>query len=759
MSTPSVSPHRDASEPFELPIQGMTCANCARRVEEALAAVPGVTEAHVNFATRTASVAHLPTLEAQVLERAVEAAGYHVIKLRGKRLGARERLRALDAAAREERAALRRDLISAVVLSVPLLVLGMSHGAIPWADTNAGRYVALALCSLLVFGPARRFFVLALTALKHRSSDMNSLVSLGVLAAYGYSAVAVLFPALFAHAEHGRMPHVYFEAAGSVVSFVLLGKVLEARAQRHLADAVRALVALTPERATRLQAEEPSEVAVEDIEAGEILLVRPGERIALDGTVVTGTSAVDEAMLTGESLPVDKSDGAPVFAGTLNQSGVLRVRVTRIGPDTALARIIDAVETAQGARAPIARLADVVSSYFVPAVLACAFVTLAAWLVADSSATGIAHALERMVAVLVIACPCALGLATPAAVAVGTGRGAELSVLVKGGAVLEALSRVDTVFFDKTGTLTLGKPKLAEVVAMPGTDLPRLLTQVASVERESEHPVARAVSEGAVARGATLKAVTQFSGAAGQGVQGRVEKVQIRIGTSRWLEAAGVSTEPLDARAAELATLGHTVFFVAAEGRLGAILAVRDEARPETPAVLTALRGMGLRLAMVSGDRRATAEAIAKDLGIDDVYAEVLPEEKAQVVARAQARGAKVAMVGDGVNDAPALTQADVGIAVGSGADVAMAAADVALLGGGIAALPTALRLGRRTLTVIRQNLFWAFAYNVVGIPLAAGLLVPVMGFELSPVFASFAMSSSSVSVLLSSLRLARFRG
>ncbi|MFM2419976.1 MAG: hypothetical protein RL385_4699, partial [Pseudomonadota bacterium] len=686
MPTASANPRPTPIEPVELPIQGMTCANCARRVEEALAAVPGVSMAHVNFATRTASVAHDPSLDTQVLERAVEAAGYHVIKLRGKRRGARERLRALDAAALEERTALRRDLISAIALSVPLLVLGMSHGAIPWADTHAGRVTALVLCSMLVVGPARRFFVLALTALKHRSSDMNSLVSLGVLAAYGYSAVTVLFPALFAHAEHGRMPHVYFEAAGSVVSFVLLGKVLEARAQRHLADAVRALVALTPEHATRLQGEQPSEVPVEEIEAGELLIIRPGERIALDGTVVAGASAVDESMLTGESLPVDKAEGAPLFAGTLNQSGALRMRVTRIGPDTALARIIDAVETAQGARAPIARLADVVSSYFVPGVLACAFVTLGAWLIADHSAIGIAHALERMVAVLVIACPCALGLATPAAVAVGTGRGAELSVLVKGGAVLEALSRIDTVFFDKTGTLTLGKPTLTDVVSLPGADLARLLSQVASVERESEHPVARAVSAGAVARGAVLKAVTQFSAAAGQGVQGRVEKVQIRIGTGHWLESAGVSTGPLDARAAELAALGHTVFYVAVDGQLAALLAVRDEARPETPAVLASLRALGLRLAMVSGDRRASAEAIAKDLGIDDVYAEVLPEQKAQVVARAQAAGAKVAMVGDGVNDAPALTQADVGIAVGSGADVAMAAADVALLGGGIAA-------------------------------------------------------------------------
>ncbi|MFM2417297.1 MAG: hypothetical protein RL385_2020, partial [Pseudomonadota bacterium] len=356
MPAASANPRPPPIEPVELPIQGMTYANCARRVEEALAAVPGVSEAHVNFATRTASVAHEPTLDTQVLERAVEAAGYHVIKLRGKRRGARERLRALDAAALEERTALRRDLISAVVLSVPLLVLGMSHGAIPWAETSAGRVTALVLCSMLVVGPARRFFALALAALKHRRSDMNSLVSLGVLAAYGYSAVAVLFPALFAHAEHGRMPHVYFEAAGSVVSFVLLGKVLEARAQRHLADAVRALVALTPEHATRLRGEQASEVPVEEIEAGEILIIRPGERIALDGTVVAGASAVDESMLTGESLPVDKAEGAPLFAGTLNQNGALRMRVTRVGPDTALARIIDAVETAQGARAPIARL-------------------------------------------------------------------------------------------------------------------------------------------------------------------------------------------------------------------------------------------------------------------------------------------------------------------------------------------------------------------------------------------------------------------
>jgi P-type Cu+ transporter len=743
-----------ASCPVDLPVQGMTCANCARRVEDALKAVPGVSEAHVSFATRSASVS-AEGVPVAVLERAVEAAGYHVLKQAGKRLPVRERLHALDAMEHAATRGIASDLAVAAGLTAPLLVLGMSHGAIPWAESAAGRRVALVIATALVVGPARRFFVLAWQALKHRASDMNTLVSIGVLASYGYSAAAVLAPHWFSHGAH-RLPHLYFEAAGAVVSFVLLGKLLEARAQRRLSEAVRALVALTPETTHRIVGEVEEEVSVDDVGPGELVRVRPGERVPLDGMVLEGTSALDESMLTGEPLPVDKAPGAPVFAGTLNQTGALRVRVTRASPDTALARIIDAVEAAQGSRAPIARLADVVSSWFVPGVLIIALITLLGWCIAAPE--DLPHAIERMVAVLVIACPCALGLATPAAVAVGTGRGAELSVLVKGGAALEALSRVTTVFFDKTGTLTRGKPELVAVEALPGVDERRLLTQLASVERESEHPLARAVSAGAEARGASLAPVTQFSGEPGRGVQGRVNRVLIRIGTGEWLRAAGVDPSPLEPRAQALAASGASAFFVAVDGTLAAVIGVSDALRPESQTVVASLRALGLRVALLSGDRLPTASVVASALGIDEVHAELLPTQKAELVAAAQARGEHVAMVGDGINDAPSLAQAEVGIAMGSGAAVAVAAADVALLGGHLSALPVALALGRRTLQVIRQNLFWAFAYNVVGIPLAAGLLVPFGGVELSPVFASFAMSMSSVSVLLSSLRLARFR-
>ncbi|MBA3452948.1 MAG: copper-translocating P-type ATPase, partial [Deltaproteobacteria bacterium] len=539
--------------------------------------------------------------------------------------------------------------------------------------------------------------------------------------------------------------------------FVLLGKFLETRARRRLSDAVRGLVALVPKTARRVTADgTATDVAVESLTVGDLVLVRPGERIPTDGEVVRGTSAVDESMLTGESLPVDKREGMLVFGGTLNQSGALTFRVTRVGADTALARIVEAVEQAQGSRAPIARLADVVSAYFVPIVIGLATITLIVWYVADPTA-GIAVAVERFVAVLVLACPCALGLATPAAVAVGTGRGAELGILVKGGAVLEAASRIDMVLLDKTGTVTEGKPTLTDVIDTSGRGEVALLALVGTVERQSEHPVAQAIVNGAIDRGARLGDVSDFLMEAGAGVQGRVQGVTVRIGTSAWLAGAGVSTAALDASADELASRGRTPSFVALDGELAGIVAIADRPAAEAKKVIAELKAMGIDVAMVTGDRKGTAQAVAKELGIERVFAEVRPEDKARVVAEERAKGRTVAMVGDGINDAPALAGAHVGIAIGTGTDIAVAAADIALLRGGIASLPTALKLARSTLRTIRQNLFWAFIYNIVGIPIAAGALYPVTGWLLSPVLASAAMSLSSVSVLANSLRLRRF--
>ncbi len=764
-------PSNDKQPPLsavsELTVLGMTCAACVRRVEKALMKVPGVAEATVNLVTSRATVSLASGQVAKTdLEQAVVDAGYDVLRAPAPsetsptsgRSSSEARAEALAAAEAHEQRTIRRDFILAATLTVPLLVVAMSHGAIPGTSGTFGRWLQFLLATPVTWGPGFRFIRLAWSALKHRSVDMNTLVSIGALAAWGYSAVAVLAPGLFPHSEHGEMPHLYFEAVAGIVTFVLLGKLLETRARKRLSDAVRGLMSLVPKTARRVLPNEIEEVNAADLSVGDLVLVRPGDRVPTDGTVESGSSAVDESMLTGESLPVDKQAGSAVFGGTLNGNGVLRFRVTRTGSDTALSRIVDAVEQAQGSRAPIARLADVVSAHFVRVVLVIATMALVAWWIHDPTVSGFATAVERFVAVLVIACPCALGLATPAAVAVGTGRGAELGILVKGGAALEAASRVNTVLLDKTGTVTSGRPELTDVRAVPGTDESTLLLLVASVEAGSEHPVAHAIVQGALARGATLMEVTSFSNEPGAGVAGVVAGRSVRVGTAAWLARGGVAVKPLEAEADRLADDGRTPSFVAIDGALAGLIAIADRPTEAARQAIAELRGMGIDVAMVSGDRTRTAHAVARDIDIGRVHAEVKPEGKARIVAEERAAGRVVAMVGDGINDAPALAGAHLGVAVGSGTEIAVAAADMALLRGGIATLPAALRLGRSTLRTIRQNLFWAFIYNVVGIPIAAGLLYPWTGWLLSPVLASAAMSLSSVSVLFNSLRLRRFR-
>jgi P-type Cu+ transporter len=787
IASPSAAPTADPALPLpgpeasaELPVLGMTCAACARRIERAVGAVDGVHGVAVNLALNRASVRFDPaiTSEAAVIG-AIQEAGYDVpaapeASSASGVSGSEARAAAIERAELEEQQGIRRDFLIAAALSAPLLILAMSHGAIPGTSGPAGRWAQFLLATPVLLGPGRRFFRLAWAAAWHRAADMNTLVSIGTGAAWVYSTVALVAPRLFPHGEHGAVPHLYFEASAAVLTFVLLGKVLETRARRRLADAVRGLVALKPTTARRLLPSEGEQgeqgeregkaeareenVPVEALASGDIVRIRPGERVPADGEVVRGASAIDESMLTGESMPVEKAPGAPVFGGTQNQSGALEVRVTTVGEGSALARIIEAVEQAQGSRAPIARLADVVSGVFVPVVLGIAALTLVAWLLVEPSAAGLAAAVERFVAVLVIACPCALGLATPAAVAVGTGRGAELGVLVKGGAALEAASRVDTVLLDKTGTLTTGRPALTDVVAVSSWNELELLSLAAGAEDESEHPVARAVVEGARARSAPVPRATGFRTQAGDGVEASVGGRLVRVGTAPWLAAVGASTEALEAQADALAGEGRTPFFVAVDGQLAGLIAVADRPDPAAAAAVAALRALGLEVAMVTGDRERTARAVAAALGIDRVHAGVRPEDKARIVAEERARGRIVAMVGDGINDAPALAAAHVGIAIGHGAEIAVAASDIALLRGGISSLPVALGLARPTLRTIRQNLFWAFVYNVVGIPVAAGLLLPWTGWSLSPVLASAAMSLSSVSVLTNSLRLRRFR-
>ncbi|MEZ6015999.1 MAG: heavy metal translocating P-type ATPase [Planctomycetota bacterium] len=762
---------------LDLQIGGMSCASCVSKIEQALLAVPGVRGAHVNLVTKRASVELSRGAFAGALEdvrgeavAAVVRAGFKVLD---SALAA-----GVDPEAAEQRS-LVRDLVVAATLTAPLLVIAMSHGAWAWTGSSTARAAQFVLATAVIAFPGRRFLRLAWHAARNRTADMNTLVALGIAAAWGYSTVALVAPGLFpgaapsaSHGHSAPRPPLYFEAAAAITTTVLLGRLLEARARRHLGDAVRGLHALVPRMARRRRsaggtgegAAFDEDVPLAALRPGDVLLVRPGERVPCDGVVIEGESAVDESLLTGESMPVDKRVGDEVVGGALNQSGALAVRIERTGEDTVVARIAAAVEAAQGSRAPIARLADRVSAVFVPVVLGLALLTFVTWLALGSGSDArFATALERAVAVLVIACPCALGLATPAAVAVGTGRGAELGVLFKGGAVLEAAARVDTVFLDKTGTLTEGKPVLVEVIAGEADGEDRILRLAAALERRSEHPLAAAIVAGALARGLDVPECEGFEALAGAGVDGSSEGTRVRVGKRTWLIEQGLDTSRFDARADERAQLGHTPVFIALESQVAGFVTVADQVRPDARALVKQLEAEGLRVVMLTGDRRGTAESIAHEVGITRVEAELTPQGKARLVTEAQAAGAHVAMVGDGVNDAAALAAADVGIALGGGTDVALAASDVALMGGDIAALGRALSLARATMVTIRRNLGWAFVYNLIGIPLAAGALVPWTatagspGWALSPMFASAAMSLSSVSVVLNSLTLARF--
>ncbi|MGD0526269.1 MAG: heavy metal translocating P-type ATPase [Polyangiaceae bacterium] len=740
---------------FELNVEGMSCAGCVGHVERALLGVPGVERADVNLVTERATVVADARVTRGALADAVDAAGYKV---------APEEVPVDEGEASEDRSD-TRALVLAAALTAPLIVLGMGSAQLPLALVPVLRVVELLAAAVVLFGPGRRFFSSAGQGLVRGRADMSTLVALGAGAAWLYSTVAVLAPGWLAHGArgaHAGFPDVYFEAACAIVTFVLLGKRLEARARRRLSDAVRGLMALKPARARRLvdtsTARREEDVPVEALRVGDLFVVRPGERVATDAVVVEGRSTIDESMLTGESEPVARRPGDAVFGATQNQGGALVARATRVGADTALARIVEAVEQAQGSRAPIARLADVVSGVFVPVVLGVAVLTFVAWLKLDRS-DGVPLALERFIAVLVIACPCALGLATPAAVAVGTGRGAELGVLIRGGEALEAASRVDTVLLDKTGTLTAGKPAVTDVVTADGADADDVLACAAAVERRSEHPLAQAILRAAEARapGAAATYVTEFVAEPGAGVEGVALGRRVRVGTERWMRDAGVDVGPLAAAATRIAGEARTVAFVALDGRAAAVLGIADEPVAGAHAVVAALEAEGIAVTMVTGDREATARAVAAAVGIRDVAAEVRPAAKAALVRERRAAGRRVAMVGDGINDAPALAAADVGVAIGGGADIAIAAADVVLLQGGLAKLPVALALARATMRTIRRNLFWAFVYNVIGIPIAAGALYPFTGWQLSPMLAAAAMSLSSVSVLASSLRLRSF--
>ncbi len=749
--------YEPADETVELGVAGMSCASCVGRVEKALKAVPGVLDAHVNLATERATVrlvggaGALPRLVA-----ALAGAGYEAAPVAsGVDTADRE-----QQAREQEQATLRRAVTIAAVATLPLLVFEMGmHLFEAVHHLLAGRVgefnvrvLSFLLASFVQFGPGLVFLKKGWPALLRGAPDMNSLVMLGTGAAWLYSTVATFLPEILPDGTD----YTYFEAGAVVVTLILTGRWFEARAKGRTSEAIRRLMSLQAKSARVLRDGVEVEIMIAAVVVGDIVVVRPGERIAADGAVVAGLSYVDEAMITGEPAPVRKDAGASVVGGTINGTGAFRFRAQKIGADTLLAQIVRTVEAAQGAKLPIQALVDKVTMWFVPAVIGLALLTFALWL-AFGPSPALAHALVNAVAVLIIACPCAMGLATPTSIMVGTGKGAELGILFRRGEALQALKGAQIVALDKTGTLTKGKPELTDIMVAPGFAEDTVLRLVASVEAGSEHPLAQAIVAAAGARGLALAEAQDFVAEPGFGVRARAEGHQVEVGADRLMRRLGLDLSAFAAATQRLGEAGKTPFYAAIDGRLAAVIAVSDPVKETTPEAIAQLHRLGLRVVMITGDNKATAEAIAARLGIDEIVAEVLPTGKAEVVRQLQAGGAKLAFVGDGINDAPALAQADVGIAIGAGADIAIESADVVLMSGDLMGVARAIALSQATIANIRQNLVWAFGYNVVLIPVAAGALYPAFGILMSPMFAGLAMALSSVSVLANALRLKRF--
>lgn len=743
-------------ETIELGVGGMTCASCVAHVEKALRAVPGVLEANVNLATERARVRALAGRDISAeLRRAVQDAGYEPRSV-SERGDATDRERAQREA---ETLALRRRLTLSALLTAPVLFLEMGAHSIPglgdWIMGTLGHqaplYVSFLLATLVLAGPGRQFYAKGFPALWRGHPDMNALVATGTASAYLYSVLVTFAPGLLPRGA----ANVYYESACVIVTLILFGRYLEARAKGRTSEAIRALARLQPKTARVLRGGETVELAIDDVVVGDRVAIRPGERIPTDGVVTQGASYVDESMITGEPAPVAKGVGSPVTGATVNTTGAFTFEATRVGADTLLAGIIRMVEQAQGAKLPIQALVDRVTGVFVPVVLAIAYVTFIVWL-AFGPQRDISLALVNAVAVLIIACPCAMGLATPAAIMTGTGRAAELGVLFRKGEALQSLRDVTLIAFDKTGTLTRGRPELTDLETAPGFDAEEALRLAASVEAQSEHPIASALVAAAKARGLAVEPCRDFVATPGMGVSGVVTGRNVTVGAGRFMASLGLDPHAFEATAARLADEGKTPLFVAIDKRLAAILSVADPLEPTSAGAIAALHGAGVATAMITGDDARTARAIAAQIGIDEVVAGVLPAGKVAALQRLR-EGRKIAFVGDGVNDAPALAAADVGIAIGTGTDIAIEAADVVLMSGDVSKVPAALALSRATLANIKQNLFWAFAYNVILIPVAAGLFYPVNGTLLSPMLAAGAMSLSSVFVLTNALRLRRF--
>jgi Cu+-exporting ATPase len=745
---------------LDLKIGGMTCASCVSRVEKALRSVPGVLEAQVNLATERAHIRALAgAADTPALMAAVAAAGYEAQAI--------DETAAPDLADREREAreaeikALRMSVAVAAAGTLPLFLVEMGRHFVPgvhhWLAGTIGeqpwRLISFALAALVLFGPGLRFFRKGVPNLIRRAPDMNSLVVLGTTAAFAYSAVATFAPSLLPVGAD----HVYYEAAAVIVTLVLLGRLFEAQAKGRTSEAIKRLMTLQAKSARVVRDGEEREVPIAEVVAGDIVVVRPGERLAVDGELLDGASFVDESMITGEPVPVEKGPGDAVVGGTVNKSGAFRFRATKVGSQTMLAQIVRMVEAAQGSKLPIQALVDKVTGWFVPAVIAAALLTFAAWMVFGPS-PALAFALVNAVAVLIIACPCAMGLATPTSIMVGTGRAAELGVLFRKGEALQALRDVKVVAFDKTGTLTVGRPALTDLATAEGFAEDEVLALAAAVESRSEHPIAEAIVAAARDKGLDVAEPKAFESVAGFGAQAMVGGRLVQIGADRFMQTLGLSPEAFAETAQRLAAQAKTPLYVAVDGRLAAVVAVADAIKPTTREALAALHAMGLKVAMITGDNAATARAVAAELGLDEVQAEVLPEGKVAAVQALRERFGPIAFVGDGVNDAPALAMADVGLAMGAGTDIAIESADVVLMRGDLRAVASAAALSRAVMGNIGQNLVWAFGYNVILIPVAAGLLYPLFGVLLSPMVAAGAMALSSVSVVTNALRLKAFR-
>ncbi len=734
-------------------VGGMTCASCVARVERAVKALPGVLDATVNLSTESATVEYLPnTVSRERIAQAIREAGYEPAEQEE----APDETKARQA---RELAGLRRDLIFAAAFTLPLLLLSMGpmllagHGGAPHglASGAVWGWAQLALASPVLFWAGRRFLVLGWMELRHLAPGMNSLVMLGSSAAYLYSLAALTVPGLFPEGT----ANLYFEASAVIVTLILLGRYLEALAKGRTSQAIRRLMRLQPKTARVVRAGEETEIPVEAVVPGDLIAVRPGEQVPVDGTLSEGDSRVDESMISGEPMPVRKRPGDAVVGGTLNQTGSFRYRATRVGADMVLAQIVRLVEDAQAGKPPIQRVADRIAAVFVPLVMVAALATFLLWLWLGP-APALSYAFVAAVSVLLIACPCAMGLATPTAIMVGTGRGAALGILFRRGTALETLARVDQVVLDKTGTLTQGRPGLTDLYAYGATDV-AALTLAAACERHSEHPIAAALVQAAQDRGLAVPAAEAVEAVPGFGIQARVDGRQIAVGAGRFMDRLGVSTSAAAERAGRLAEEGKSPIYVAADGVLLAVLAVADPIKASSREAIARLHALGLGLTMLTGDGQRTATAVARLVGIGRVVAEVLPADKASEIKRLQAEGHRVAFVGDGINDAPALAQADAGIAIGTGTDIAVEAGDVILMTGDLTAVADAIALARRTLRTIRLNFFWAYAYNVALIPLAAGAFYPWTGWLLDPMIAAGAMSISSLFVVTNSLRLRRF--